>query len=65
MPHTEAIRNWRLLEGEIVRVLEREGLKIEKNGVGDPCVGEDNIAKLAQTLSPRVLTEDHAAFGED
>ncbi|MGB8896853.1 MAG: hypothetical protein WA322_04525 [Pseudolabrys sp.] len=57
MPHTVAVKNWRLLEIEITRVLRGEGVLIEKNSAGDPCAGEVNIATLAQALSARVLVK--------
>ena len=53
MPHTEAIRNWKLLEIEIVEALQAEGKHIAKNADGDPCAYGVNIAKLAQALSLR------------
>lgn len=54
-PRSQAVNNWRLLEDDIVTALQAEGLTITNDAFGDPCVGEVNIAKLAQTLSPGVL----------
>ena len=60
-PMTEAVRNCRLLEGEITRALRREGWHITTNAIGDHYAGGNrrklNITKLAQALSPRVLVK--------
>lgn len=54
-----AVKNWLLLETEIVDVLQQSNWQVEKNNVGDACIfpkdRELNITQLARTLSPRVL----------
>jgi hypothetical protein len=57
MYQTQAIANWRLLESEIVSALRQCGLKVEKNSIGDPVIGEVNFAALARALSKRVLVK--------
>jgi hypothetical protein len=50
-PAPMMVSNWQLLESDLTRALHREGLRITKDEVGDPCVGGVNIAALAQYLS--------------
>ena len=63
-PKSKAVKNWRLLEDEIVNALRQHNWHVGKNALGDPCVfptenknRELNIAELAQALSSSVLVK--------
>jgi len=65
MYQTQAVHNWVLLQSEIIAALERGGLKVEKNSIGDPCIGPVNIAALARALEQAGAGEGYAVGGED
>ena len=57
-----AVKNWLLLETEIINALREHNWQIQQTTVGDACIfpkenndRELNITHLARALSPRVL----------